>query len=203
MCDPEHKKCWNRFEMDGQSFMILSFLKDSEMMDKEAYCELFQKAINRNYNLTEFDDRIKGWIDGKERELARIEILENVYCPNPKTNWQKSASFDKKTHSTRKIEIPNKLSKKENIEEELKKALQKQGKAKEVKIKTDMTKYTEDGVVLVDNLEDWLIRIIQLEGTKSVCMPPQTPDVAVELLQETIRRMENPDYGEHSVRLEM
>lgn len=79
--DPEHHYSWE-FELDHDSATTFAMLRDAGLMDKDTYIELYQKALNRNYNLEEFDNVIYRFIDSKERELAREEIFKDIEYPD-------------------------------------------------------------------------------------------------------------------------
>ena len=76
--------------------MLRFFISQAGMMDKEAYIGLYQRALNRNYDLKEIDDVISPFIDEEERRLAKEEIAQNVYYPAPKEDWQSSQFETKK-----------------------------------------------------------------------------------------------------------
>ena len=171
-------------------------------MDKDAYIALYQKALNRNYDLDEFDHIVRHFIDDEQRKIARQEISQNVYYPSPKGNWQKSCSWEE-NHRISKIEIPQRVSKKGKVRDRLKQEILRQGTARETKIKTDMTGIGKDGKpFVVDNLKDWLFGVpgthgnLQMLGTVAVTLPPQTPKFAVELVEQALKDLEYPDFGE-------
>lgn len=53
--------------------------------------------------------------------------------------------------------------------------------------------------IVVDNLKDWLFGVpgahgnLQMEGSSTVILPPQTPDFAVRLIEDTFRDIEYPN----------
>lgn len=199
--DPEHHYSW-RFELDYESAATFAMLRDAGLMDKDTYIELYQKALNRNYNLEEFDSVVDRFIDSEERKLAREEISRNVYYPSPKGNWQRNRTYGK-DHRISKVEIPQKISKKGKVREILKQEILKQGIARRTKIKTDMTGIDKEGkTFIVDNLKDWLFGVpgahgnLQMMGTNAVTFPPQTPKFAIDLIKQTFKDIENPDLGE-------
>lgn len=199
--DPEHHHSWG-FQLDYESAATFSMLRDAGLMDKDTYIELYQKALNRNYNLEEFDSVANRFIDSEEGELAKEEISQNVYYPSPKGNWQKSCTYGK-DHRISKVEIPQKISKKGKVRETLKQEILKQGIAKRTKIKTDMTGIGQDGKIFaVDNLKDWLFGVpgthgnLQMMGTSAVTFPPQTPQFAIDLIEQVFKDLEHPDLGE-------
>lgn len=199
--DPEHK---NYSLMDDTNTCItFEMLKDAGLMDKQAYIDLYQKALNRNYDLEEFDSAIAyRFVDDEVRNQARQEISQNIYCPYPKKNWQKSRSWGEK-HRISKIEIPQSISKKGKVRDILKQEILKQGIARKTKIKTNMTGIGKDGrPFVVDNLKDWLFGVpgargnLQMMGTTAVTLPPQTPKVAIDLVEKTLSDIEYPDLDE-------
>lgn len=207
--DPKHEEKWitdntsNNIDMNSHS--TFRMLSQSGMMDKDAYIELYQRALNRNYNLRDFDNRVRSFIDEEERGLAREEIAQNAYYPAPKKDWQLSNTSKKsKSHNIAKVSIPQKVARTKNVRALIKAEVLKQGIAKRTKIKTTMTGKDENGnPIVVDNLKDWLFGVPGAHGnlriTKGnnvVVFPPQTPQFAVELLEQTIRNIINPDYGE-------
>lgn len=199
--DPEHHHSW-RFQLDYESAATFTMLSDAGLMDKDTYIELYQKALNRNYNLEEFDSVIDRFIDSKEGELAREEISQNVYYPSPKGNWQRKCAYGK-DHRIPKVEIPQKISKKGTVRDTLKQEILNKGIARRTKIKTDMTGIGKDGEpFVVDNLKDWLFGVpgahgnLQMMGTVAVIFPPQTPKFAIDLIEQTFKDLEHPDLGE-------
>ncbi len=197
--DPEHKSY--SLTDDENTFRTFAVLKASGLMDKEAYIALYQKALNRNYSLEEFDGAVAWNIDNESRKKAREEISQNVYCPYPKKNWQRSHSWGEQSRIA-KIEIPHKLSKKGKVRDILKQEIIKQGKAKKIKIKTDMTGVGKNGKpFVVDNLKDWLFGVpgahgnLQMMGTAAVTLPPQTPKIAVEMIEQVMNDLVHPDVG--------
>lgn len=198
--DPEHHHSWG-FQLDHNSAMTFSMLRDAGLMNKDTYIELYQKALNRNYNLEEFDKVVYRFIDSEERKLAREEISQNVYYPSPKGTWQRSCTYGK-DHRISKVEIPQKISKKGKVREILKQEILKQGIARKTKIKTDMIGIDKDGkTFVVDNLKDWLFGVpgthgnLQMMGTGAVTFPPQTPKFAVDLIEKTLKDLAHPDLG--------
>lgn len=198
--DPERKFHW-KFQLDYNSATTLAMLRDAGLMDKEAYIKLYQKALNRNYSIQEFDSIIYRFIDNKERELARREIFENVYYPSPKGDWQ-NLYTDGKDNNILKIKVPQKIIKKGNVRETIKKEIIKQGIAKTTKIKTDMTGISKEGeTFVVDNLKDWLFGVhgatgnLKIIGIDTLIFPPQTPKFAIDLIQQTFESLENPSFG--------
>ena len=66
-----------------------------------------------------------------------------------------------------------------------------------------MTGIGKDGKpFVVDNLKDWLFGVpgthgnLQMLGTVAVTLPPQTPKFAVELVEQALKDLEYPDFGE-------
>lgn len=199
--DPEHRESWD-CHLDTNSARTLKKLSDAGLMDKDAYIALYQKALNRNYDLDEFDNIVRHFIDDEQRKIARQEISQNVYYPSPKGNWQKSCSWEE-NNIISKIEIPQRVSKKGKVRDRLKQEILRQGTARETKIKTDMTGIGKDGKpFVVDNLKDWLFGVpgthgnLQMMGTVAVILPPQTPKFAVELVEQAFKNLEYPDFGE-------
>lgn len=199
--DPEHKELW-RIQLDDESAATFAMLSDANLMDKDTYIKLYQKALNRNYNLDEFDNVIDRFIDSEERDLAREEISRNVYYPSPKGNWQRNCDYGE-DHKIAKVEIPQKISKKGKVRDALKQEILEQGIARKTKIKTDMIGIGKDGKpFIVDNLKDWLFGVpgahgnLQMMGTTAVIFPPQTPKFAIDLIKQAFRNLEYPDYGE-------
>lgn len=199
--DPEHYHSWG-FQLDYESAATFAMLRDAGLMDKDTYIELYQKALNRNYNLEEFSSVVDRFIDSEEGKLAKQEISQNVYYPSPKGNWQRNRNYGK-DHRISKVEIPQKISKKGKIRDALKQEILKQGIAIKAKIKTDMTGIGKDGKpFVVDNLKDWLFGVpgahgnLQMMGTSAVTFPPQTPKFAIDLIEQTFKNLEHPDLGE-------
>ncbi len=199
--DPEHKNSYS-LKDDENSWSTLRFLKDSGLMDKDAYIALYQKALNRNYDLAEFDSAVRIFIDNSSREQARREIAQNVYYPNPGKNWQKSRSWGEQ-HRISKVTIPQSVAKSGNVRDILKREIIKQGIAQRTKIKTDMTGIGKDGKPFtVDNLKDWLFGVpgahgnLHIMGTIAVTLPPQTPKFAAELIEQVLDGLAHPDAGE-------
>lgn len=198
--DPEHKNY--SLSDDANTCRTLSVLKATGLMDKDAYIALYQKALNRNYDLEEFDNAV-AWrfIDGESRRKAREEISQHLYCPYPKKKWQKSYSFGEQ-YRISKVEVPQKLSKKGNVRDILKQEIIKQGTARKTKIKTDMAGIGRDGKpFIVDNLKDWLFGVpgahgnLQMMGTTAITFPPQTPKIVVEMVEQVINGLVHPDVG--------
>ena len=199
--DPEHSEAWS-FNLDFNSERTLKMLSDAGLMDKDTYIALYQKALNRNYDLDEFDNAMCHFIDDKQRKKARQEIFQNVYYPSPKGNWQKSHSWGE-NHRISKVTIPQRVSKKGKVRDILKQEILRQGTAKSTKIKTDMTGIGKDGKTFkVDNLKDWLFGVpgahgnLQIIGNTVVTFPPQTPKYAVELIEQAFNSLEHPDFVE-------
>ncbi len=197
--DPEHERQWRGNDIDHDSSQTFRMLKESELMDKDAYIALYQKALNRNYDLGEFDNAINEFISEEDRKEAREEILRNAYYPSPYGNWQKS-SIKGKQHRISKIAIPKKVAKTGNVRDILKQEILKQGIAKRTKIRTDMTGRDRSGKpIVVNNLKDWLFGVpgtpgnLQMEGISTVTLPPQTPEFAVKLIEDTFRDIEYPN----------
>ena len=76
----------------------------------------------------------------------------------------------------------------------------KQGIAKRTKIRTDMTGKNKDGKpIVVDNLKDWLFGVpgahgnLQMMGSAAVTLPPQTPEFAVNLIENAFKDIEYPN----------
>lgn len=201
--DPEHKEEWELRTLDYNSDRTFRMLKDAGLMDKEAYIALYQKALNRNYNLEEFDNVIYRFISKEERKAAREEIARNAYYPSPKKSWQKSyARAWKKEHKISKVEIPQSLAKKEKVRDILKQEIIAQGVARRTKIKTDMTGIGKDNKpFVVDNLKDWLFGVpgahgnLQMMGTSAIAFPPQTPEFAVEMVKGVLNDLAYPGIG--------
>ncbi len=208
--DPKHEQEWrstyNIDDMDINSRNTFKMLSQAGMMDKEAYIELYQKALNRNYNLKEFNYVIAPFIDEEEKRLAKEEIAQNVYYPAPKKDWQFSQFETKKRRQNHswKVSIPQEIREIEDVRALIKSEILRQGVAKRTKIKTTMTGKDEKGkTIVVDNLKDWMfgvpgahgnLRITK--GNTAVVLPPQTPKFAVEVIEQTFRKFINPDYGE-------
>ena len=196
--DPEHEREWNGCDIDYESSQTFKMLRESDLMDKDTYIALYQKALNRNYSLNKFDKAIGRFIDKEERKKAKEEILRNAFYPSPKGDWQKS-SIQGKPYKISRITIPKKVSKTGNVRDLLKQEILKQGIAKRTKIRTDMTGRDKNGKpIVVDNLKDWLFGVpgahgnLQMEGTSAVILPPQTPDFAVKLIEDTFIGIEYP-----------
>ncbi len=203
--DPEHRS--SSLTDDGNTFRTFAVLKASGLMDEEAYIALYQKALNRNYDLEEFDSAV-AWrfIDAESRKKAREEISRNLYCPCPKKNWQKSHSWGEQFRIS-KVQIPEELSKKGKVRDILKQKIINQGSARKIKIKTDMTGIGRDGkTFIVDNMKDWLFGVpgargnLQMMGTSAITFPPQTPQIVVEMLEQVINDLVHPDVDERSER---
>lgn len=197
--DPEHKKSWsNRIDIDSEK--VLRVLSDAGLMSRDTYIELYQKALNRNYNLSEFDRVVEGYINIEERGAAREEIYQNAYYPSPKRNWQKSGEHGK-NHKISRIEIPQEVIEKGDIIETIKKAILEQGVASKTRIKTDMMGIGEDGEAFtVNNLADWLFGVpgaygnLQIRKNRFVILPPQTPQFATNLINQVLKHIEYPGF---------
>lgn len=200
--DPEHKQAWN-WSVDDNSFKTFKMLSEAGLMDKDTYIALYQKALNRNYTLRDFDGVIFTHISREEREKARREIAENTYYPSPKKKWQKAENRWDKEHSIPRVAVPQALAKKGNVRELLKQQILQQGIARKTKIKTDMIGKGKDGKpFIVDNLKDWLFGVpgthgnLQMIGNSAIVFPPQTPEFAVQLIEQALKSIEYPDFGE-------
>lgn len=198
--DPEHKHSWE-FQIDYNSDATFSMLRDAGLMDRSVYIELYQKALNRNYNLEEFDSAIYRYIDKEERKEAKKEIAQNVYYPSPKRRWQESSASGKE-HKVSKIKIPQRISEQGTVREIIKKEIIEQGIARSIKIKTDMTGIGKDGKhFVVDNLKDWLFGVpgahgnLKVVGTNAVVLPPQTPEFAINLIKQVLNNLAYPGVG--------
>lgn len=200
--DSEHNYSWYNYKIDYNSSRTIRMLKDAEMLDKDTYIALYQKGLNRNYDLHDFDSIVGRAFEYEERNKAKQEIEQNSYYPCPKGSWQRGLG---ENHRIPTIDVPNKLLRKkgsmQNIRSILKKEILEQGIAKKTKIKTDMQGITEDGrIIQVDNLKDWLFGVPGVFGNLKftegkILFPPQTPKFAVELVKEALRNIEYPDYG--------
>lgn len=200
--DPNHEKSWD-WCIDDNSFKTFKMLSEAGLMDKDTYIALYQKALNRNYTLGDFDRVIFTHISREEREKARREIAENTYYPSPKKKWQKSENRWDKQYSIPRIAIPPSLIKKGNVRELVKKQVLQQGAARKTKIKTDMMGKGKGGKpFIVDNLKDWLFGVpgthgnIQIQGNSAIVFPPQTPEFAVQLIEKALKSIEYPSFGE-------
>ena len=199
--DPERREPWH-YIMDSSSSLTLRMLEEAGLMDKDAYIGLYQKALNRNYNLKEFDIVASQFIDEEERRLALEEISQNTYYPSPKGKWQRS--YDRgKDHRIPKVTIPQALIEKGRVRDALKQEILRQGVARSTKIKTTMTGIGKDGKPFtVDNLKDWMFGVpgargnLQMKGISQITFPPQTPQFAVEVVEQAFRELEHPDFGE-------
>ena len=196
--DPEHQSDWSH-HIDSDSSQTFKMLREAGLMDKDAYIALYQKALNRNYDLKEFDKEISGFISEEEKAKAKEEILRNAFYPSPRGKWQKSPSKGKQ-HKISRIAIPKKVVKKGNVIKALKQEILKQGIAKRTKIRTDMTGKDKDGKpIVVDNLKDWLFGVpgahgnLQMMGSAAVTLPPQTPEFAVNLIENAFKDIEYPN----------
>lgn len=197
--DPERRKVW-QYNVDYDSDRTLRMLSDAGLMNKDVYIALYQKSLNRNYDLEEFDRIAKRYIDRDERKMAMQEISQNEYYPSPKGKWQTSSAWGE-NHKISKVVIPQTISGKDNVRDIIKQEILKQGIAQKTKIKTDMVGVTEDGkTFVVDNLKDWMFGVpgapgnLQIKG--KVMFPPQTPKFAVDLIKETLRSIEDPNTDE-------
>ena len=200
--DPGHEEEWCEQDIDHNSFQTFKMLKESGLMDKDAYIALYQKALNRNYSLKDFDNAIGRFIPKEERKKAREEILRNAFYPYPRTGWQKSSTKGK-PYKISRIPIPKNVAKKGNVRDLLKQKIFEQGKARKTKIRTDMIGKDSTGKpIIVDNLEDWLFGVLRapgnlyLEGVSTVTLPPQTPEFAVRLIEDTLKDIEYPGHSE-------
>ena len=201
--DEEHSKSWQHSDMDDNTFNTLKLLEESGLMDKDVYISLYQRALNRNYNLKEFDSIITGFISFEERKKALEEIGENTYYPCPKGKWQRESSYRTTSHSILRIGVPKKISKKGNVRDAIKQEILNEGTAKKTKIKTTMTGTTKNGRKLeVDNLKDWLFGVpgtygnMKMIGDTAIAFPPQTPEFAVNLIRKAISDLEYPELDE-------
>ena len=202
--DEEHKYSWYFGRADNNTINTLKMLQEAGLMDKDTYIGLYQRALNRNYDLEEFDDIACRFIDYDERMKALDEIVKlNSYYPSPKKKWQKEKNSWKKNHRIPKIEIPNKVAKKGKVRDKIKKEILEQGIAKKTKIKTTMKGISKDEKeIIVDNLKDWLFGVpgahgnLQIMGDTAIAFPPQTPKFAIDLVKQTLREIENMQLEE-------
>ena len=199
--DPEHKDSWN-YGLDPNSAKTIKMLRDAKLMDKDAYIALYQKALNRNYDLDEFDHIVSPFVDYEQSEIAKQEISQNVYYPSPKGHWQKSNSWEE-NHRISKVAIPQSVNKKGKVRDILKQEILRKSTARRTKIKTDMTGIGKNGKpFVVDNLKDWLFGVpgahgnLQITKNNEVALPPQTPKYAVELIEEAFKHLESQDFGD-------
>ncbi len=197
--DPDHKSYTLRD--DKYTAWTYSVLNNAGWMDKEAYISLYQKALNRNYNLEEFDQSICGMIDKNSRREAKQEILQNAYYPYPKQSWQKSHSWEE-DHRISKVAIPQELIQRGEVRNRIKQEIIKQGIARKTKIKTDMTGIGKDGKpFVVDNLKDWLFGVprahgnLQMMGTDAIAFPPQTPVFAIKMIEQVLEDLSYPSVS--------
>lgn len=197
--DTDHEYDWSCSDIDYNSSQTFKMLKEAGLMDKDAYIALYQKALNRNYDLKEFDRVISPFIDEEERKVAKEEIGRNAFYPYPKGNWQTSASKEKR-HKIARIPVSAKLLQKGDIIGLLKQEILKQGTATKTKIRTDMTGKAKNGYIIpVDNLKNWLFGVpgahgnLKLTKRNQLQLPPQTPDFAVNLVKDTIQNIEYPN----------
>ena len=205
LADPEHQEQWS-YSIDNTSRKLLEILKEAGMMDKDTYIDLYQKALNRNYDLKEFRRAVSCFIDYDEENQALEEISQHTFYPAPKKDWQHSHSWETKS-KIQKVEIPQSIAKKygydaRRIREAVKKQILSQKGIQDIKIKTDMTIKNKNGVYTnVDRLVDWMFGVngkrgyMQMKGNVAFTFPPQTPDYPLELIRGAFRRMEDPDYG--------
>ncbi len=199
--DPEHNSYWAL--QDQNSLSVLTMLRDAGLMDKDAYIALYQKSLNRNYDLAEFDRVVADmFIDKEFREQARQEIFQNVYYPYPKKNWQKSSAWGEH-HRISRVVVPKSIREKGRVRDILKQEILNRGVAKTTKIKTDMLGVRKDGkTFVVDNLKDWLFGVpgahgnLQMMGNDTITFPPQTPKFAVDMVEEILNGLVYPGAGE-------
>ena len=196
--DPEHKKEWHNQDIDYNSLQTFKMLREADLMDKDTYIALYQKALNRNYSFQKFDKAIGRFIHRDEREKAREEIRRDAFYPSPRGIWQKS-SIQGKPYKISRIPISKKVANVGNVRNSLEQKILKQRKKKKTKIRTDMVGRDKDGnTIVVDNLKDWLFGVpgasgnLHLEGNSTATLPPQTPEFAVKLIEDTFRDIEYP-----------
>lgn len=196
--DPEHSYAWRYNRVDSNTENTLEMLRDAGLMDKDTYIRLYQKALNRNYDLEEFNIIAGRYIDKKEKELAIDEISRNVYYPSPKGKWQKSSK-----RKIPQVEVPTRIRSEERTIKVLKKEIIKKGIAKRTKIKTDMIAKRKDGTTfVVDDLQDWLLGVgetkgnLRMTGNGAVTLPPQTPQYAIDFIEQTFKDLEEPDFDD-------
>lgn len=195
--DPDHKNY--KLRDDENTDCTYRVLSEAGLMDKNTYIALYQKALNRNYNLAEFDQSIyHGEIDEEARKEARQEIFQNAYYPYPKKSWQKSRSWEE-GHRISKVAIPQELIQRGEVRNRIKQEIIKQGIARKTKIKTDMAGIGKDGKpFVVDNLKDWLFGVpgahgnLQMMGTDGVAFPPQTPEFAIKMVEQVLEDLTYP-----------
>ncbi len=204
--DPEHKKNLN-LGPDHESIMILKVLQDSGLLDVDTYIELYQRALNRNYSLSDFRTFAVRYCGLKMANEASIILSNDVYCPAPKGKWQIQRYGDDKAKLQRVV-IPPKIAKGKN-REDLKKYLHKEMKAvikpEDKPIKTTMTIYKGNRKIRVNDLITWMfgdfrknngyLNIQFDQGKTYATFPPQTPKKVLEIVQEAFRRIEDPNYG--------
>ena len=201
--DEEHEKSWQHSDIDNNTLNTLRMLEESGLMNKDSYISLYQRALNRNYNLNEFDKIAREFIGYEERTKALEEIEQNSYYPCPKGKWQRESSYRTTSHSILRIGVPKKISKKGNVRDAIKQEILNEGTAKKTKIKTTMTGTTKNGRKLeVDNLKDWLFGVpgtygnMKMIGDTAIAFPPQTPSFAVDLVRKAISDLEYPDFSD-------
>lgn len=200
--DPEHEKEWHDQDVDYNSLQTFRMLREAKLMDKDTYIALYQKALNRNYSFQKFEKAFGKFIHRDEREKAREEIRRDAFYPSPRGFWQKS-SIQGKPYKIVRIPISKKVANGGNVRNSLEQKILKQGIAEETKIRTDMVGRDKDGnTILVDNLKDWLFGVpgasgnLHLEGNSIATLPPQTPEFAVRLIEDTLKDIEYPGYTE-------
>lgn len=205
LADPEHQEHWS-FRIDNTSRKLLEILKEAGMMDKDTYIDLYQKALNRNHDLGEFQRAVSCFIDYDEENQALEEISQHTYYPAPKKDWQRSHSWETKSKIQR-VEIPQSLAKKygydaRRIRDAVRKQILSQKGIQDIKIKTDMTINNRNGTkTRVNRLVDWMFGTqgkrgyMHMQGNTYITFPPQTPDYPMEIVKDAFRRMNDPDYG--------
>ena len=194
--DGEHMYPWAYSNIDHNTRATIEMLKEAELFDKDTYIALYQKALNRNYDLEEFDKLTAHCINYEERQKAQNEISKYLFCPNPKGKWQKNCSFGAH-HKQTKISVPKKFAENGDLIEMLRQKISSQGIAIKTKIKTDMTGIDENGKKInVDNLEDWLFGVpgadgnLQFIGNNSIQLPPQTPKKVIDIVKQCVKSLE-------------
>ncbi len=205
--DTEHKKILNSGP-DHESIMILKVLQDSGLLDVDTYIELSQRALNRNYSLSDFRTFAIRYCEPKVANEASKILSNDVYCPAPKGKWQIQRYGDDKAKLQRVV-IPPKIAKGKN-REDLKKYLHKEMKEvikpEDRSIKTTMTIRKGNGrKIKVNDLITWMFGDFQKnkgylniqfdQGETYATFPPQTPKKVLEIVQEAFRRIEDPNYG--------